>query len=122
MRRGSQRPAGEARERHVHVVGRAAHQANGLLGNALQADVPAQDVLARARDHVAHIDRLARLGVGHQALARELVLMVEQTRQEVRRAGERGMRRDVAHALAIYPDLAVVLQPGEKLRAGSCGH
>ena len=81
-----------------------------VFGHALEAPAPALQVGARARDQVAGVDRLAGLGVGHQTRRAVLVLDVEDLGQRVRRACERGVRRHVAHALAVDPELARVAQ------------
>jgi hypothetical protein len=114
--------AHEARDGDVEVVRRAAQHAHAVLGEALEACVSPQKVLARARDDVADVDRLARLRVGHEADLRRLVLEVEEPGDRARRAGEGRMRGDVAHALAAHPDLAVVLQPLEEFLASARRH
>ena len=53
--------AGKAREGDVHVVRRAAHQADGIFGDPLEARGAASADPRGARDHVADVDRLAGL-------------------------------------------------------------
>ena len=54
---------GESGVGDVHVIWRPAHQPDRVLGGLLQASMAPLEILARARDHVAHVDRLAGLGV-----------------------------------------------------------
>jgi hypothetical protein len=70
--------AREAGERHVEIVGGATHDAHAELGEALQTGVAALEVGAGARNDVADIDRLARLGIRHETDRGRLVLQVEQ--------------------------------------------
>jgi len=56
-----------AAEEAGDVVGRAAHQADRVFGDAFEAAMAAPKVFRRPRDHVADVDGLAGLGVGHQA-------------------------------------------------------
>ena len=114
--------AREARERDIHIVWRAAHQADGELGDSLQACVTALEVGARARNHVAQVDRLAGLGIRHQADVARLMLQVEDLRHRIRRAGEGGMRHDVADLVIADPQLARLRQAFEKFASGACSH
>ncbi len=116
------RASRESGERHVHVVGRAAHDPHAPLRDPLEAAVAAREIGARARDQVAHVDRLAGLRIRHEADRRGLVLQVEERGHEARRAGERGMARDVAHALVAHPDLPLVAEALQKLLARACRH
>ena len=84
--------------------------------------MPALEVLARSRDQVAHVDRLARLGVGHEADRRRLVLQIEEGGDEARGAREGRMAGDVAHPIVAHPDPAVVLQAPEKVLTPACRH
>ncbi len=99
------RVPGEAGERHVHVVGGAAHQPHRRRGDAGQPVVAAQQVVHRPRDHVAHVDRLARLRVGHQAVRLALELPIEDRCHRRRRLGERRMVGDVADPFVTDPDV-----------------
>jgi len=84
--------------------------------------VPALEVLARSRDQVAHVDWLARLGIGHEADRRRLVLQIEEGGDEARGAREGRMAGDVAHPIVTHPDPAVVLQTPEKVFTRARGH
>ena len=97
----------ETRERDVHVVGRAAHEANRRLGDAHQNLVPALQIVLRPRDHVADVDGLAGLGVGHQTVVGIFVLPVEDRGQLVGRAGERRVVDDVVDPLVPEPHLSL---------------
>ena len=98
---------GEAGEGHVHVVGRAAHQPDGHLGDPHQAAVAPLQILLRAGDQVADVDRLARLGVGHQAVVGVLELAVEHGGQRGGRPGQRRVLGHVVDALVAEPHLAL---------------
>ena len=115
--------AREAGEGHVHVVGRAAHEADRRLGDAHEPLVPAFQVLDRPGDHVAHVDRLARLGIGHEAVVGILVLPVEHRRELMRGPAERGMVDDVVDPLVSEPHLALArLQTLEELLTRARAH
>src|SRR5258708_1447755 len=67
---------------------------------------PLQSV-ARGRDHVADRDRLAGLGVGHQAGRLLDVLQVVDLGQRMGRAAQLGVAGHVGDALAVDPDLTL---------------
>src|SRR5215470_16935748 len=72
---------------------------------------------------MAHIDELARRGVGDQALLGIAVLPIVDPRQRTRGLGQRGMAGDVLDALVADPDDAPSLAKAlEKLLAGPCAH
>ena len=96
---------GETRERHVHVVGGAAHQPHRRLGDAGQPVVAAHQIGLRPRDHVADVDLLAGLRVVHQALRPALELPIEDRRHRLGGLGERGMIGDVADSFVTDPDV-----------------
>ena len=102
----------EARERDIHIVGRPAHEPDGELRDSLQACVTPFEVGARARNHVAEVDRLASLGIRHQANFARLVLKIENLRQRVRGARKSRMRRDIGDLVVADPDFA---RPGQPL-------
>ena len=112
----------EAREGHVHVVGGAAHDPDAPLRDPLQAVVPAGEVSAGAGDQVAHVDRLAGLGIGHEADGRRLVLQVVERGHEARGAREGGVGGHVGHPLVAHPDLTLVLERLEEFLARACRH
>ena len=96
---------GETGERHVHVVGGAAHQPHRRLGDAGQPFVAALQIGLRPRDHVADVDLLAGLRVVHQALRPALELPIEDRRHRFGGLGERGMIGDVADSFVADPDV-----------------
>ncbi len=96
---------GEAGERHVHVVGRAAHQPHRRLGDAGQPFVAALQIGLRPRDHVADVDLLTGLRVVHQALRLALELPIEDRRHRLGGLGERRMVGDVADPFVADPDV-----------------
>ena len=114
--------AGEAREGHVDVVGAPPHEADGGLGVDLEPPPPALDVLLGARDQVAHVDRLAGLGVGKEAFFGPVVLQVEEASHRVGRPFEFGVQGGVLHPFTPQPEFAAVLQPLEKLFSCTCAH
>ena len=83
----------EAGELDVHVVRGAPHQPDGRLGDARQAPVPPLEVVDRPGEHVAHADRLARLGIGDQALVGIPMLAVEDAGQGAGGLRQRRVRR-----------------------------
>ena len=116
-------PPGEPGERDVHVVGRAPHDPDAALRDRARRQACRRSrSCARARDQVAHVDRLARLGIGHEADRRRLVLQIEERGDEPRGAREGGMAGDVAHPIVAHPDLAVVLQASEEVLTPACRH
>ena len=94
----------------IHVVRRPTHHADSVFRDSPQAAVAPFDVLRRARDHVADIDRLARLRVRDQAVISRLVLQVEDRSHALGGARERRVRYDIGDAVIADPDLAIVLQ------------
>ena len=68
------------------------------------------------------VDRLAGLGIGHEAVLGVPVLEVEELGHRARRAREGGMVRDVAHAHAVDPDLAFRPESVQELLSRACGH
>ncbi len=115
-------PAGKAGEGDVHIVGRAAHQAGGIFRHLTQRPATAREILARARDHVADGDRLARLRIRHQADAGVLVLQVVDLGQRLGGAAEAGMLHDIDNALAVDPDLACAAKSLQEFLACPCRH
>ena len=99
--------AGEPRERDVHVVGCAAHDADGQLGDSTQPAVATFQIVDRARDHVADVDGLAGFRVGHQTVVGELVLAVEHRGEAARRTLQLRMRGDIVDTLVAQPHLAI---------------
>ena len=83
--------SGKAGKRHVHVVRRAAHEPDRIFRNTFKSAMPTLQILARLRDHVANVDRLARLGIWHQAGVSLPVLQVEDLGQRLGGAAQRGM-------------------------------
>ncbi len=72
---------------------------------------------------MAHAGGLARLGIGHEALAGVAMLAVEDAGQRARGLGQRGMRGDVVHAIAPDPESAPRLaQAVQELLAGAGAH
>ena len=116
------RASGKPGIRDVHVIRGAAHQADRELRDALQRCVPPLQVSARPRNHMAHVDRLARFGIGHQADVARLVLQIEYLRQRLGRAGEGRMRDYVLDLVVPDPDVARLSEPCEKLFSRSCAH
>ena len=113
----------EPRERDVHVVRRAPHEPDGGLRDAHQSVVTALQILLRPRDHVAHVDELAGLGVGHQAVVGILVLAIEHRCQLMRRTREGRVVDDVVDAFVAQPHLALgCLQTLEELLTRACAH
>ena len=96
---------GEGGELHVHVVGRAAHDAHRAFRQPHDPGMALPQLVLRARDHVADVGRLAGLGVLVEALGGVCVLAVEHRGQAFGAAPELGMRRDVVDPLAVDPDL-----------------
>src|SRR5262249_53225893 len=92
------------------------------LGETLQAGVAPLEISTRARDNVAHVDRLARFGIGHEARGGGLMLQIEESGEGARGARQGGMGGAVAHALAADPDLAIVLEVTQEVLAGARGH
>ena len=80
------------------------------------------EVLARAGNHMADVDRLAGRGIRHQAILARLMLKIEDLREGLRRARERRIRRDIAHLVIANPDLARTFQPCEEFLSRSCSH
>jgi hypothetical protein len=80
------------------------------------------EVLARTWNHMADVDWLAGLGIGHQAVLARFMLKIENLREGLRGARERRMRCDVADLVIANPDLARALQPHEEFLSGSCTH
>ena len=68
---------------------------------------PPLQVLLAAGDHVADVDRLAGLGVGHQAVVGVLVLAIEDVGQGLSGAGEGRVGGDVVDALVPEPQLTL---------------
>ena len=117
------RSPGEAREGDVHVVGRPAHQPDGRLRDADQSAMATLQILLAAGDQVADVDRLAGLGVRHEAVVGVLVLPVEHLGEGLGRTGQRRMGRHVVHPLAAEPHLAApAAQALEELLAGPRSH
>src|SRR5215831_19842806 len=84
--------------------------------------MPTLQVLARARDHVADVDQLAGLGVGHQGRASFPVLEIEHLGECKSSATQRRMvdwRRDF---VAADPDFTIIDKPAQKLFAGASWH
>src|SRR5262249_34519937 len=107
---------------NIHIVRRAAHETDGVFGNELEASMTLGKVLTRARNHVADIDRLTGLRVGHQADVCRLMLEIEDLGQRPRGARKRRMSSYVADLFTIDPDLARTFQPRQEFLAGSCSH
>ena len=84
------RASGKAGKSDVHVVRRAAHEPDRVLGNPFKASMPRCRSSRELRNHVADIDRLARLGIGHQAGVSLAMLQVEDLGQCERRARSAG--------------------------------
>src|SRR5215831_7290948 len=115
-------PPGEASIGDVHIVRRAAHQADRKLRHTSQGGVAAENVFLRARDHMADGDRLARLGIRHQAVSRVLVVQVVDVGYRLSPAPERRVLHWIDDALPTKPDLTMVAQAAEKLGAGAGWH
>ncbi len=113
---------GKAGVRHVHVVRRAPHHADRVLGGPRETLVAARNVLARARDHVTDVDPLAGLGVRHQTVVGVFVLQIERGGQTLRGTRERRMISDVGDLVAAHPDRAVVFQSREEFGARTSRH
>ena len=110
----------EQRERHVEVVGRAAHHAAVVLRHLAHADAAAHEVVARARLQERDVDGLARRRRGVEARLGVLVAPVEPAGEAACRAAEQRVADDVVDLLAVHPDLAaIVAQPVEELRSGA---
>ena len=114
--------SGKARIGHIHVVGRAAHDADRVFGIELQPLVALHEVRPGARDHVADVDLLARFGVRHQAVVGVLVLQVECGGKTARCACKGGMVGDVGNLFVADPDFAAIGQTFEKLLPCACRH
>jgi hypothetical protein len=84
--------------------------------------MPTLQIFARLRDHVANVDRLARLGIWHQAGGSLLVLQVEDLGQRLGRASQRGVLYRRSDLVAADPDLASIDKPVQKLFASACCH
>ena len=114
--------AGKACESDVHVVGRAAHQADRVFGDGLEAAMAALKVFPRPRDHVADIDRLAGLGIGHQADIGVPMLKVEDLGQRPGGARKGRVVDDRGNLVAADPKVAPARQTTQKLFAGTRRH
>jgi hypothetical protein len=68
------------------------------------------------------VDRLAGLGVWHQAGGSLPVLQVEDLGQRLGGAAQRGMVRRRTDPVATDPDLATAGKPSQELFASACRH
>ena len=114
----------KADELHVHVVGRAAHEAHCALRQPSQAGLPPHEGRRRERGkHVADVGRLAGLGIGDQAFVGELVLPIEQLGKACSSASCSRVRRRVGDQLPVDPHRALgTAQIVEELGSGPCRH
>ena len=69
--------SGEARVGHIHVIGRTAHDTNGILRRPLQSLVAPLQVFLGTRDHVADVDLFAGFRIRHQAIIGKRMLQIE---------------------------------------------
>lgn len=82
----------------------------------------AVNVVMAGRDHVADVDRLAGLRVGHQAVVGVPVLQIEDLGQGMGGPGQGRMLDHRANLLPADPQLAPVAQSPEELLACPCRH
>ena len=95
----------EGRELHVHVVGRAAHDAHGAFRQPDEPGMAMPQLVPGPRDHVTDVGGLAAVRVHEEAVGRIGVLPVEDRGQAFGAAPQLGMRGDVLDPLAVDPDL-----------------
>ena len=114
--------ASEARIGHIHVVRRAAHQADRIGGDFFQPRATARQVLPRSRNHVANIDLLARLRIRHQAGVSLFILEIVDGCDATRRARECRVVGDALDLAVADPNLPRLLEALQKLCARTCRH
>ena len=113
---------GKPREEPRDVIRRAAHQAERMLGPALDHAPPRPKVFRPLRDVVAPEHRLAGPGrrVGHQLAVRRIGGNVPETGDRPCGSAERRVSGDVPYDLTVVDDLSsVVADVREVLRAGT---
>jgi hypothetical protein len=115
-------PAGEPRVGDVHVVGRAAHQADRIFRHLPQRPMATGEIFPRPRDQVADRDRLAGLRVRREAGRGLSVVEIVDLRQRMGRAAELGMVDDIGNLLAVDPDIARAAKPLQELFTRPCRH
>ena len=116
------RPRGETGEGDVHVVRRAAHQPHAVLRPDLKGGVPLEQIVARARDHMAGVDQFTRFRIGDQASVGLRVLQIEHGGEFLGSAAECRMSGDVGDLFVTHIDIAGRLQAIKELSSCSCRH
>ncbi len=75
---GTRRESGKG---DVHVVRCAAHQADAVLGADFQCGMAPDEILPRARDQMAGVDRLTGFRIGDETATGLSVLQIEHRRE-----------------------------------------
>src|SRR5690606_10365689 len=89
---------------------------------ALQRLMAPKKIFLRSRDHVAHIDRLTRFRVRHQAVIGILMLQIKKTGETARRSCKGRVIDNSRDLFGAEPDFSLSLQPLQNLFSRPCSH